>query len=149
MNCPNCKSDNTSVLETRTISNGNKIKRRRKCLVCNTKFTTYEVIEETPLMVIKKDKRTEKFDTNKLTKSIISVFKNRTISEDLIQNTINDIVSMINFDNDGQIHVEIITNFVLEYLRNIDEVAFIRYASYHKNFDSADQYLKIINSYFQ
>ncbi|MEM7821492.1 MAG: anaerobic ribonucleoside-triphosphate reductase [Candidatus Aenigmatarchaeota archaeon] len=138
--CPYCSSAKTKVIDKR-FSEG-KNRRRRECLKCGKRFTTYEIIETTDFIVIKKDGRREKFDRNKLKTSIIKACEKRPISLKTIERVVNEIEEKLRSLGKKEIKTKLIGDLVMEKLRSIDEVAYVRFASYYKHFTDIESFEK-------
>ncbi|MBP3709479.1 MAG: transcriptional repressor NrdR [Treponema sp.] len=143
MRCPYCGSFDDKVIESRTMANGGSIRRRRECLACGYRFTSYERIEEKPLMVVKRDGRREPFDSKKLEKGISRALEKRPVSTAMIEqicNEIEDKAVML-----GKVSREISTaelgELVLQRLYEIDKVAYVRFASVYKHFENLDEFI--------
>lgn len=133
MECPYCHYIETKVTDSRdtgTLS----IRRRRECLKCNKRFTTYEYIELTPIYVKKKDSRLEKFDRNKIKNGIMKALEKRPIDHDKIEEIVNSIEEKIRRIGKEEIESKLIGEFVMEKLKETDHVAYIRFASVYRSF---------------
>lgn len=143
MRCPYCGALDDKVLESRTMSNGETIRRRRECTVCGYRFTSYERIEEKPLMVVKRNGRRQPFDRTKLDKGIQRALEKRPFSQDMIENIVSEIEDKAIIK--GKISREITTTelgeIVLESLAHIDKIAYIRFASVYKHFENIDEFI--------
>lgn len=133
MKCAFCSSE-TKVIESRETSDSNCVRRRRECKNCQNRFTTYER-PETYLRVIKKDKKREKFDRNKIKEGILKACEKRPISDGEINNTVDDIIKQIRKENKTEVESSFIGKLVMSKLRELDKVAYIRFASVYKSFD--------------
>lgn len=140
MRCPYCSTENSKVLDKRDSNEFTR--RRRECLNCNKRYTTYERIENVELDVIKKNGRREPFDQEKLRKGILKACEKRNIKEDRITDMINDIEAELRSYATTEVDSEKIGNLVMEKLKNIDEVAYIRFASVYKEFDNIKKFEK-------
>src|SRR5574344_2416419 len=138
MRCPYCGSFDDKVLESRTMANGESIRRRRECLSCSYRFTSYEHIEEKPFMVVKRDNRRQPFDRNKLEKGIERALEKRPISTSTIENIVNEIedLAIMNGKASREISTSALGDLVLEKLHEIDKVAYIRFASVYRHFEN-------------
>ena len=136
MRCPYCGSLDDKVIESRTMANGESLRRRRECVSCGYRFTSYERIEEKPFMVIKRDGRRQPFDRTKLEKGIDRALEKRPVATSMIENIINDIEdrAIIAGKANREISTAELGEFVLERLYDIDKVAYIRFASVYKDF---------------
>lgn len=140
MRCPYCGSSETRVVDSRPAQKSNAIRRRRECEDCGKRFTTYEYVVEYPLMVIKNDGRREEYNRDKLLKSIKIACNKRPISSDKIESIVMDIEKEIEEKSVGEIPSSLIGELVMKYLRNLDEVAYIRFASVYKKFRDLDEF---------
>lgn len=132
MKCPYCNNEETRVTDSRDT--GTSIRRRRECLRCNRRFTTYEYIELPPLYVKKKDGRLEKFDRNKIKNGIMKAFEKRPITHEKIEEIVNSIEEKIRRLGKEEVESKIIGEFVMEKLKETDHVAYIRFASVYRSF---------------
>ncbi len=148
MRCPYCGSLDDKVIESRTMANGESIRRRRECVSCGYRFTSYERIEEKPFMVIKRDGRRQPFDRKKLEKGITRALEKRPVSTDMIENIINDIEdrAVISAKANREISTTQLGELVLERLYDLDKVAYIRFASVYKHFENLDEFINEVNN---
>ncbi|HPO05744.1 MAG TPA: transcriptional regulator NrdR [Candidatus Gracilibacteria bacterium] len=139
MLCPQCKHDNIKVLESRDTDNGIAVRRRRECEKCGYRFTTFERIESGNFLVIKKDETREPYDREKLKRSIWISCGKRPVSQSLIDETINELEQK--WQSEGkEIASAMIGNDVMDKLKNIDEIAYIRFASVYRNFKDLETF---------
>lgn len=144
MRCPKCGSGDDKVIDSRQSRNSASIRRRRQCLSCGYRFTTYEEIERSDLRVIKRDRRThERFDRRKLAASIAKAFEKRSASLLTLEQMVDDIVHELETSG-REVHSSEIGTKVLTRLREIDEVAYLRYASVHRRFEDVDEFVDAI-----
>jgi transcriptional repressor NrdR len=134
MRCPFCKKADSRVIDSRAADDGNTIRRRRECTGCGKRFTTYEVIEKIPLMVIKNDGRRQVFDRNKLLNGLIRSCDKRDIPTERIVALADDIEKELRNTMDREVTAQAIGEFVMEKLKGFDEVAYIRFASVYRKF---------------
>jgi transcriptional repressor NrdR len=148
MLCPHCGHMDDKVLESRQNSSGSTIRRRRECLECGYRFTSYERIEEKPLMVVKKDGRREPFDIKKVERGIRITVEKRDISQETIEQVLQDIEDevVLAAGSKREISSKIIGEVALKKLYQIDTVAYIRFASVYRAFDNVDQFIEEIES---
>lgn len=142
MLCPYCKIVTARVVDTRLVENGTVVRRRRQCDQCSERFTTYERCEALPLMVIKKDKRREPFNRLKLEEGIKDACKKRKIPAETIQNLMDYIEGQALDSSSRHISSEEIGKMVLEKLKQLDEVSYIRFASVYKGFEDSSYFIK-------
>jgi transcriptional repressor NrdR len=145
MRCPKCGSRDDKVIDSRQSRDSSSIRRRRECLSCGYRFTTYEEIERSDLRVVKRDRTHEPFDRRKLAASIAKALEKRSISLVTLEQLVDDIVHELETGGREVMSVDIGTK-VLEKLRGIDEVAYLRYASVHQRFQNVDQFADAIQS---
>lgn len=140
MKCPFCGHLDDKVVDSRSRRNGMAIKRRRECLECKSRFTTYEYIEEMPVMVRKKDGRTEQFDRNKLKRGILLSLVKRQISLETIEAVVREIEEKIFRIGKHDIDSREIGDLLMARLRELDEVAYIRFASVYRRFEDLGEF---------
>ena len=143
MFCPNCSNTDTKVIDSRLSEDWKTIRRRRECEKCNYRFTTFEKVEILNLIIVKSWNRKQRYNRDKLEDSILKAVNKRNIDIATIKNVIRDFE--FKWSNKPEISSKDIWKDVLEALYNIDEVAYIRYASVHLNFDTAEDFTKFIN----
>lgn len=143
MRCPYCGSLEDKVLESRTMVNGESIRRRRECISCGYRFTSYERIDEKPFMVVKKDQSRQPFDRIKLERGIERALEKRPISTPMLEQISNDIEDMaIKLGKETrEISTTKLGDLVLEKLYDIDKVAYIRFASVYRQFDTIEEFM--------
>ena len=142
MRCPFCKEDKDKVVDSRSGEKGRVIRRRRECLVCHRRFTTYERIEETiKLMVVKKDGSRVPFDRQRIVAGVQKACYKRPISAQKIDELARDVEEEIVIKFSQEVSSEVIGNLTIARLRNLDKVAYIRYASVYREFDDLAQFL--------
>ena len=143
MNCPYCNSNEFKTLETRD-SPGNTTRRRKECIQCNKRFTTYEYIETIELMVRKKDGRLERFDLNKIIRGFQKACEKRPVSMDLINESASLVRQELMLKNSDEITSQEIGDLVMKYLKKIDRIAYIRFASVYKQFEEPDDFRRLL-----
>ena len=144
MKCPYCSHYDTGVIESRHLENELVIRRRRICKKCNKRFTTYERIDLIPLMVVKKDGRREPFSREKITTGIIKACEKRPISIETINNLVNNIEETIKSGGVNEVKSNLIGELVISRLRDLDEVAYVRFASVYRQFKDLSSFVKEI-----
>lgn len=142
MRCPKCGYEDSKVIDSRPTEN--KIRRRRECLKCKCRFTTYEIIENIPLMVIKKDHSIEPFDRQKLIDRLLRATIKRPVQLETVENMVDEIVNELKNSLQREVTSDKIGEMVLHKLKNIDHVAYIRFASVYRDFNDIDSFMKII-----
>lgn len=148
MRCPHCGSLDDKVIDSRSLANGDAIRRRRECLSCGLRFTSYERIEEKPLMVVKRDGRREPFERAKIQRGLARALEKRPISQMSIENFVNEIedeAAQLAKASD-EVSTEAIGSMVLRRLYDLDKVAYIRFASVYRKYDTPDEFIKEIES---
>ena len=145
MRCPKCGFRDDKVIDSRQSRDSSSIRRRRVCLQCSYRFTTYEEIERSELRVIKRDRTHEPFDRRKLVNSLAKACEKRSISLVTLETAVDEIVHELETSG-REVSSSTIGTKVLEKLREIDEVAYLRYASVHRRFDQADQFVDAIQA---
>ena len=146
MKCPYCRADDDRVVDTRVAEDGFVIKRRRYCNVCNRRFITYERIEVTNIRVVKRDGTRVPFDREKLRKGVERACWKRPVSEGQISALIARVETKIENDGENEIDTDYIGENVLACLRELDEVAYVRFASVYRKFDSVDDFSRELRS---
>ena len=143
MRCPYCGNLDDKVLESRTMINGESIRRRRECLACGYRFTSYERIDEKPFMVVKRDGRRQPFDRAKLEKGIERALEKRPVSSSMVEQLSNDIEDLaIKLGKEArEISTSSLGELVLEKLSDIDAVAYIRFASVYRHFENLEEFI--------
>ncbi len=144
MNCPFCKSKDTKVLDSRLIKNGSSTRRRRSCVSCKRRFTTYETIELTMPKIYKKDGRREDFSREKLYGGLEKACQKLPVSSKQIENIIDRIEKSLIELNKDEIRSRIIGNHIMKHLRDLHPVAYIRFASVYKNYDDIEQFFNYL-----
>ena len=145
MKCPFCGYEESRVVDSRPADDGERIRRRRECLGCGKRFTTYEVIETVPVIVIKKDKSREVFDRNKLINGLLRDCANRPISIAAIEKMVDDIEAKLQNSLDREVSSTLIGEYAMEALKEVDEVAYVRFASVYRQFKDINSFLEELN----
>lgn len=141
MRCPFCNCDDTKVTDSRATDDGKAIRRRRECLACGKRFTTYEMVEEVPLVVIKKNGMRELFDRNKILNGLLRASNKQTISRKQLEDVVTSVERTIRNSLAQEVESVRIGELVLDELRHIDEVAYIRFASVYREFADLDSFM--------
>ena len=142
MKCPFCSFEESKVIDSRPTDEGQRIRRRRECLSCGKRFTTYEIIESLPIIVIKKDKSRETFNRDKLMTGLLRACEKRPVS---IDNMIDEIETTLQNSLDREVSSEKIGQLVMEKLKKIDEVAYVRFASVYRQFKDINTFMRELN----
>ena len=145
MKCPYCGAEESKVIDSRPTEDNERIRRRRECLNCHMRFTTYEVVETVPLVVIKKDNSREPFDRQKLVDRLCRAAVKRPVKLETIENMVDEIAAELKNSLQREVTSEKIGEMVLHKLKAIDVVAYIRFASVYKDFNDVDGFVKIIS----
>jgi transcriptional repressor NrdR len=146
MKCPFCGHAEDKVLDSRESKEGDTIRRRRQCLECERRFTTYERIDEVPYMVIKKDGRREKFDRQKILTGLMRACEKRPIKMATLARIVDDIDARITESSDREMSTTEIGEMLMDRLHGIDRVAYVRFASVYKDFQDVDAFLSELNT---
>ena len=145
MKCPFCGYEESKVIDSRPTDEGQRIRRRRECLQCTKRFTTYEIIESLPIIVIKKDKSRETFNRNKLMTGLLRACEKIPVSIDTLDNMIDEIEVIIQNSLDREVSSERIGELVMDKLKKIDEVAYVRFASVYRQFKDINTFMSELN----
>ncbi len=150
MKCPFCNYEESKVIDSRPTDEFQRIRRRRECLKCTKRFTTYEIIESIPIVVIKKDKSRETFDRNKLLNGLLKACEKRPVPTATLENIVDEIEYLLQNSLDREVPSHMIGTFAMEKLKNVDEVAYVRFASVYRQFKDINTFMdelnKIINN---
>lgn len=150
MKCPYCGAEESKVIDSRPTEDSERIRRRRECLKCGKRFTTYEVIENVPIVVIKKDKSRETFDRSKLLNGLLRACEKRPVSMDTLERIVDEIECLLQNSLDREVSSQRIGTYAMEKLKNVDEVAYVRFASVYRQFKDINSFMeelsKIINT---
>ena len=149
MKCPFCGFEESKVIDSRPTDEGQRIRRRRECLKCGKRFTTYEIIESLPIIVIKKDKSRETFNRDKLMTGLLRACEKRPVSIDTLDNLIDEIETVLQNSLDREVSSEKIGQLVMEKLKAIDEVAYVRFASVYRQFKDINTFMRELNKLLQ
>ncbi len=141
MKCPYCGFEESKVIDSRPTDEGERIRRRRECLNCSKRFTTYEIIESLPIIVIKKDKSREVFDREKLLNGLLRASEKRPVSIDDLDRLVDDIEATLHNSLDREVSSVKIGELAMEKLRKIDEVAYVRFASVYRQFKDINTFM--------
>ena len=144
MECPYCGAIDTKVIDSRPYSIDNSIKRRRECIICGERFTTYEKIEPIPIFVVKKNKIKEVFDKNKLLKGLERAVIKRDINLEALERFVKEVEDTIRKTNHLEIESTELGELVMDKLKKLDEIAYIRFASVYKDFSDVRSFVKEI-----
>ncbi len=147
MKCPSCGCKDTKVVDSRPSRDGHSIRRRRECLKCSHRFTTYEYVERTPPMIRKKDGRREPFDREKLLRAIKIACTKRPVLPEVMEDIVSGVEARMDALEVKEIDSSRIGNLVLDELMKVDEVAYVRFASVYKEFKNIDEFVRLIEDF--
>ncbi|MBQ2443848.1 MAG: transcriptional regulator NrdR [Clostridia bacterium] len=145
MKCPYCGCVESKVVDSRSADDGERIRRRRECLRCGKRFTTYEMVESFPLMVIKRDESREPFDREKLRSGIMRACEKRPVSMGMIDKIVDSIERKLQNSFDREVTSNVIGEYAMEMLRETDEVAYVRFASVYRQFKDINTFMDELN----
>lgn len=149
MRCPFCGDPEDKVIDSRASQDGDNIRRRRECLACSRRFTTYERIEKMPLKVVKRDNTRDDFDRGKILSGIIRSCEKRPVGMDVIEKTVTEIEKLIEMNYEHEVSSQAIGEFVMQKLQALDHVAYVRYASVYRQFKDINQFVTEIKILFE
>ena len=145
MKCPFCATLESKVVDSRPANDGTSIRRRRECLKCRNRFTTYETIEVLPMIVIKKNGNRQAFDRNKILSSMLKACEKRSVSLSLLEKAADDIEKELQNELGGEVTSKQIGELVMETLKDLDEVAYVRFASVYRQFKDINTFMDELN----
>ncbi len=145
MRCPFCGFEESKVVDSRSTDEGNRIRRRRECLQCEKRFTTYEIIEQVPIVVVKKDKSREVFDRQKLLNGLLRACEKRPVSLETLERAVDEIETQLQNSLDKEVTSTRIGEYAMEQLMKIDHVAYVRFASVYRQFKDIASFHEAIN----
>ncbi len=140
MHCPFCQADDTKVIDSRLVADGGQVRRRRECTVCGERFNTYETAELAMPHVIKRDERRVPFDEEKLRTSFIKALEKRPVAVEAVDTAVNQVKNKIRAAGEREIHSEQIGEWAMDSLRELDEVAYVRFASIYRSFQDVSAF---------
>ena len=146
MNCPFCGDPESKVVDSRHSEDGTSIRRRRECLKCQRRFTTYEIVESLPIIVVKRDGSRQAFDRNKILQSMVRAFDKRQVEIADLDRISTEIEQLLQNALEREVSTDRIGELVLERIRPLDEVAYIRFASVYRRFQDVNGFIHEINS---
>ena len=147
MKCPFCGDQESKVVDSRHNEDGNSIRRRRECIACQRRFTTYEIVESLPIIVVKRNGSRQSFDRNKILNSMIRAFDKRKVEMADLDRITTEIEQTIQNTLEREVSTDKIGEMVMERIKNIDEVAYIRFASVYRRFQDVNGFISEINKY--
>lgn len=145
MKCPHCGYQESKVVDSRHSEDGSSIRRRRECLSCQKRFTTYETVESLPIIVVKRDNSRQPFDRNKIMNGMLRACEKRPVSMQELENAANEIESLVQNSLEREITTEYIGELVMEKLKALDEVAYVRFASVYRQFKDIHSFMQELN----
>jgi transcriptional repressor NrdR len=146
MRCPKCQARDDKVIDSRAIKDETVIRRRRECVACEHRFTTYEEIERDDLRVLKRDGRYESFDRRKLISGLDKACEKRPVSRELIEKTVNEMIDELTKKHGDEIPTTAIGEMIMKHLRRLDEVAYVRFASVYRKFRDIREFVNEVQS---
>lgn len=146
MKCPYCDYNGTRVLDSRPANENKSIRRRRECEKCNRRFTTFETVEETPLIVVKKDGSREEFSRDKILRGLLRACEKRPVSMEQLEVIVSDVEREVRNTALAEVESRVIGELVMERLYPVDEVAYVRFASVYRQFKDINMFLKELNT---
>ena len=145
MKCPYCGYSESKVIDSRPTDEGERIRRRRECLNCAKRFTTYEVIETVPVVVVKKDKSREAFDRNKLLNGLLRACEKRPVPLETLERIVDEIETLLQNSLDREVPSTLIGTYAMDKLKKVEEVAYVRFASVYREFKDINTFMDELN----
>ena len=145
MKCPYCGYSESKVIDSRPTDEGERIRRRRECLNCAKRFTTYEVIETVPVVVVKKDKSREAFDRNKLLNGLLRACEKRPVPLETLERIVDEIETLLQNSLDREVPSTLFGTYAMDKLKKVDEVAYVRFASVYREFKDINTFMDELN----
>ena len=145
MRCPYCNFPESKVIDSRPTDESNSIRRRRECLSCGKRFTTYETVESVPLVVVKKDGSRQAFDRNKILNGLVKACEKRPVSMEVLEKTVSEIDQKLLNSMDREVPSERVGELVMDALKEVDQVAYVRFASVYRQFKDIDSFMAELN----
>ena len=149
MKCPFCGDEESKVVDSRHSEDGNSIRRRRECIACQRRFTTYEVVESLPIIVVKRDGTRQSFDRNKLLTAMVRAFDKRKVEMSDLERIATEIEQTLQNTLEREVSTDKIGEMVMERIKSIDEVAYIRFASVYRRFQDVGSFVREINQFLE
>ena len=149
MKCPFCAHNEDKVIDSRSSNEGKSVRRRRECEKCKKRFTTYEYIEEVPLMVIKKDGRREAFDRNKIIAGILKACEKRPVGIEKVEAVVDKVEKELQKSFEKEVKAQAVGELVMDHLHKLDQVAYVRFASVYRQFKDINQFMKELKDILQ
>lgn len=145
MKCPYCGAQDSKVVDSRHADDGGSIRRRRECLGCGKRFTTYEIVESLPIVVVKRDGSRQSFDRNKILNGMLRACEKRPVSLAAMESAVDEIEQIIQNSLEREVRSEDIGELVMERLKKLDEVAYVRFASVYRQFKDLNSFARELN----
>lgn len=145
MRCPYCNFPESKVIDSRPTDESNSIRRRRECLSCGKRFTTYETVESVPLVVVKKDGSRQALDRNKILNGLVKACEKRPVSMEVLEKTVSEIEQKLLNSMDREVPSERVGELVMDALKEVDQVAYVRFASVYRQFKDIDSFMAELN----
>ena len=149
MKCPFCGDQESKVVDSRHSEDGLSIRRRRECLACQRRFTTYEIVESLPIIVVKRDGSRQGFDRNKIMQSMVHAFDKRQVETADLDRIATEIEQTLQNSLEREVSTDRIGEMVMERIKPLDEVAYIRFASVYRRFQNVSEFIREINSFLE
>ena len=149
MKCPFCGDQESKVVDSRRSEDGNSIRRRRECIACQRRFTTYEIVESLPIIVVKRDGTRQSFDRNKILNAMVRAFDKRKVEIADLERIATEIEQTIQNTLEREVSTDKIGEMVMERIKSIDEVASIRFASVYRRFQDVGSFVQEINQFLE
>ena len=149
MKCPFCGDQDSKVVDSRHSEDGNSIRRRRECIACQRRFTTYEMVESLPIIVVKRDGTRQSFDRNKILNAMVRAFDKRKVEMSDLERIATEIEQTIQNSLEREVSTDRIGEMVMERIKSIDEVAYIRFASVYRRFQDVGSFVHEINQFLE
>ena len=149
MKCPFCGDQESKVVDSRHSEDGQSIRRRRECLKCQRRFTTYEIVESLPIIVVKRDGSRQSFDRNKILNAMVRAFDKRKVEMADLERITTEIEQSIQNTLEREVSTDKIGEMVMERIKSIDEVAYIRFASVYRRFQDVESFIHEINQFLE
>lgn len=146
MKCPYCEHSESKVIDSRESKNGLRIRRRRECLACKKRFTTYEKVEEIPYMIIKKDGQRQPFDSQKLLRGLLKACEKRPVPLAKLEEIVEELESMLQEQSEKEMKASVIGQFMMKRLKELDKVAYVRFASVYREFKDVVEFKQELES---
>ena len=149
MNCPYCGDQESKVVDSRHSDEGASIRRRRECLSCQKRFTTYETVESLPIIVVKKDGSRQSFDRNKVLNGMVRACEKRPVPLASLEQSVSEIEQILQNSLEREVKSETIGELVMERLRRLDEVSYVRFASVYRQFKDVHSFMDELNKFLE